>query len=42
MFCVLYEKNSVLAGEGIAFTSVLCCITAPLVYLFLNLLMGAI
>ena len=42
MFCVLYEKNSVLAGECIAFTSVLCCITAPLVYLFLNLLMGAI
>ena len=42
MFCVQYDKNSVLAGECVALTSVLCCATAPLVYLFLNLLMGAI
>ena len=42
MFCVQYDKNSVLAGECVALTSVLCCVTAPLVYLFLNLLRGAI
>ena len=42
MFCVQYDKNSVLAGECLALTAVLCCVTAPLVYLFLNLLMGAI
>ena len=41
MFCVQYDKNSVLAGECVALTSVLCCVTAPLIYLFLNLLMGA-
>ena len=40
-FCVQYDKNSVLAGECVALTSVLCCVTAPLIYLFLNLLMGA-
>lgn len=42
MLCVQYDKNSVLAGECVAFTSVLCCVTAPLIYLFLNLLRGAI
>lgn len=42
MFCVQYDKNSVLAGECVALTSVLCCVTAPLIYLILNLLMGAI
>jgi predicted permease len=42
MFSVQYNKNSVLAGECLALTAVLCCVTAPLVYLFLNLLMGAI
>lgn len=42
MFCVQYDRNSVLAGECIALTAVLCCVTAPLIYLFLNLLMGAI
>ena len=42
MFCVQYDKNSVLAGECVALTSVLCCVTAPLIYLFLNLLRGAI
>lgn len=41
MFCVQYDKNSVLAGECVALTSVLCCVTAPLIYLFLNLLRGA-
>ena len=41
MFCVQYDKNSVLAGECVALTSALCCVTAPLIYLFLNLLMGA-
>ena len=40
MFCVQYDKNSVLAGECVAFTSVLCCGTVSLVYLFLNLLRG--
>ena len=42
MFCVQYDKNSVLAGECLALTAALCCVTTPLVYLFLNLLMGAI
>ena len=42
MFCVQYDKNSVLAGECVALTSVLCCVTAPLIYLFLNLLKGLI
>lgn len=42
MFCIRYGKNSVLAGECLALTAVLCCLTTPLVYLFLNLLMGAI
>lgn len=42
MFCVQYDKNSVLAGECVALTSVLCCVTSPLIYLFLNLLRGAI
>ena len=41
MFCVKYDKNSALAGECVALTSVLCCAATPLVYLFLNLLMGA-
>lgn len=41
MFCVQYDKNSVLAGECVALTSVLCCGTAPLIYLFLNFLRGA-
>ncbi|MBQ6866111.1 MAG: AEC family transporter, partial [Clostridia bacterium] len=41
MFCVQYDKNSVLAGECLAFTAVLCCVSTPLVYLILNLLMGA-
>ena len=40
MFCVQYDKNSVLAGECVALTSVLCCGTTSLVYLFLNLLKG--
>ena len=40
MFCVQYDKNSVLAGECVALTSVLCCVTSPLIYLFLNLLRG--
>ena len=40
MFCVQYDKNSVLAGECLALTAVLCCATTPLVYLLLNLLMG--
>ncbi len=40
MFCVQYDKNSVLAGECVALTSVLCCGTTSLVYLFLNLLRG--
>ena len=42
MFCVQYDKNSVLGGECVALTSVLCCVTAPLIYLFLQFLMGAI
>ena len=42
MFCVQYDKNSVLASECLALTAVLCCATAPLVYLVLNLLMGAV
>ncbi len=42
MFCVQYDKNSVLAGECVALTSVLCCVTTPLIYLFLQFLMGAI
>ena len=42
MFCVQYDKNSVLASECMALTAVLCCATAPLVYLVLNLLMGAV
>ena len=42
MFCVQYDKNSVLAGECVAITAVLCCVTAPLIYLFLQFLMGAI
>ena len=41
MFCVQYGKNGTLAGECVALTSVLCCVTAPLIYLFLNFLMGA-
>jgi len=41
MFCVQYDKNSVLAGECMAVTAILCCVTTPLVYLGLNLLMGA-
>lgn len=41
MFCVQYDKNSVLAGECMALTAVLTCLTTPLVYLLLNLLMGA-
>ena len=40
MFCVQYDKNSVLGGECVALTSVLCCGTVSLVYLFLNLLRG--
>ena len=40
MFCVQYDKNSVLGGECVALTSVLCCGTVSLVYLFLNLLKG--
>ena len=40
MFCVQYDKNSVLGGECVALTSVLCCGTTSLVYLFLNLLKG--
>ena len=40
MFCVRYDKNSVLGGECVALTSVLCCGTVSLVYLFLNLLRG--
>lgn len=42
MFCVQYNKNSVLGGECVALTSVLCCGTVPLVYLFLNLLRGVL
>lgn len=42
MFCVQYNKNSVLGGECVALTSVLCCGTVPLIYLFLNLLRGAL
>ena len=42
MFCVQYDKNSVLAGECVALTAVLCCVTAPLIYLFLQFLMGVI
>ena len=42
MFCVQYDKNSVLAGECLALTALSCCLTTPLIYLFLNLLMGAI
>ena len=42
MLCIQYGKNSALAGECVALTSVLCAVTAPLVYLLLNLLMGAI
>ena len=40
MFCVQYDKNSVLAGECLALTAVLCAATTPLVYLLLNLLRG--
>ena len=40
MFCVQYNKNSILGGECVALTSVLCCGTVPLIYLFLNLLRG--
>ena len=40
MFCVQYNKNSVLGGECVALTSVLCAATTPLVYLLLNLLRG--
>ena len=40
MFCVQYNKNSVLGGECVALTSVLCCGTTSLIYLFLNLLRG--
>lgn len=40
MFCVRYGKNGALAAECVALTSVLCCVTAPLIYLFLNMLMG--
>ena len=42
MFSVQYDKNSVLAGECLALTALACAITTPLVYLLLNLLMGAI
>ncbi len=42
MFCVEYGKNSVLAGECLALTAVACAATTPLVYLFLNLLMGLV
>ena len=42
MLCIRYGKNSVLAGECMAMTTVLCSITVPLVYLLLNLLMGGI
>ena len=42
MLCIRYGKNSILAGECLALTSVLCTVTTPLVYLLLNLLMGAI
>ncbi len=42
MLCVQYDKNSVLAGECLTLTAVLCSLTTPLVYLFLNLLIGAI
>ena len=42
MFCVQYGKNSVLTGECLALTVILCCFTTPLVYLLLNLLMGGI
>ncbi len=42
MLCIRYNKNSVLAGECLALTTLLCAVTTPLVYLFLNLLMGAI
>ncbi|MBR0356777.1 MAG: AEC family transporter [Clostridia bacterium] len=41
MFCVQYDKNSVLAGECMALTVALCCATTPLIYLLLNFLMGA-
>jgi predicted permease len=41
MFCVQYDKNSVLAGESMALTVAMCCATTPLLYLLLNLLMGA-
>ncbi len=41
MFCVRYGKNGALAGECVALTSVLCCVTAPVIYLFLNFLRGA-
>ena len=42
MFCVQYDKNSVLGGECVALTSVLCCGTVPLIYLVLNLLRGVL
>ena len=42
MFCVQYNKNSVLGGECVALTSVLCCGTTSLIYLFLNLLRGVL
>ena len=42
MLCIRYNKNSVLAGECLALTTLLCAVTTPLVYLLLNLLMGAI
>ncbi len=42
MFCVQYNKNSILGGECVALTSVLCCGTVPLIYLFLNLLRGVL
>lgn len=42
MLCIRYGKNSVLAGECMAMTTVLCSVTVPLVYLLLNLLMGGI
>lgn len=42
MFCVQYDKNSVLGGECVALTSVLCCGTTSLIYLFLNLLRGVL
>ena len=42
MFCIRYNKNSVLGGECVALTSVLCCGTVPLIYLILNLLRGVL